>query len=110
MPSAFSTPLIKATTARPELELLTDWQEIMTIPCAAIGGITVDNCAPLIAAGRLPGVVVGRLGIPRRPQRRGESVQRQVRGRSDPPSLGEGTMQSMVEGVKVRVSVLTLRT
>jgi thiamine-phosphate pyrophosphorylase len=23
----------------------------MTIPCVAIGGVTVDNCPPLIAAG-----------------------------------------------------------
>jgi thiamine-phosphate pyrophosphorylase len=23
----------------------------MTVPCVAIGGITVDNCAPLIEAG-----------------------------------------------------------
>ena len=48
---AFFDTATKATTARPELELLTDWQEIMTIPCVAIGGITVDNCPPLIAAG-----------------------------------------------------------
>jgi thiamine-phosphate pyrophosphorylase len=48
---AFFDTATKATTARPDLELLTDWQEIMTIPCVAIGGITVDNCPPLIAAG-----------------------------------------------------------
>lgn len=48
---AFFDTRTKATTARPDLELLTDWQQIMQIPCVAIGGITVDNCAPLIAAG-----------------------------------------------------------
>jgi len=48
---AFFETRTKATTARPDLEILTDWQEIMQIPCVAIGGITVDNCPPLIAAG-----------------------------------------------------------
>jgi len=36
---------------RPEPDVLTIWQETMQIPCVAIGGITVDNAAPLIAAG-----------------------------------------------------------
>jgi thiamine-phosphate pyrophosphorylase len=48
---AFFDTATKATTARPDLEILTDWQEIMQIPCVAIGGVTVENCAPLIAAG-----------------------------------------------------------
>lgn len=48
---AFFDTATKATTARPDLEILTDWQEIMQIPCVAIGGITVENCASLIAAG-----------------------------------------------------------
>ena len=35
----------------PDLEILTDWQEIMLVPCVAIGGITVENCRPLVEAG-----------------------------------------------------------
>ncbi|MBF0334103.1 MAG: thiamine phosphate synthase [Alphaproteobacteria bacterium] len=38
-----------ATTA--DIELLRWWAEMMTVPCVAIGGITVDNCRPLIEAG-----------------------------------------------------------
>ena len=34
-----------------EPDLLSWWTEIMTVPCVAIGGITVDNCRPLVAAG-----------------------------------------------------------
>jgi thiamine-phosphate pyrophosphorylase len=34
-----------------ELELLEWWAETMTVPVVAIGGITVDNAAPLIKAG-----------------------------------------------------------
>ena len=34
-----------------EPEILQWWSEMMTVPCVAIGGITVDNCAPLVAAG-----------------------------------------------------------
>ena len=41
----------KASEHRPELELLTWWQGLMEIPCVAIGGITPENCAPLVEAG-----------------------------------------------------------
>lgn len=39
--------------ARPpaDLEVLRWWSEMMTVPSVAIGGITVDNCPPLVAAG-----------------------------------------------------------
>lgn len=36
---------------RPEPELLQWWSQIFEIPCVAIGGITPDNCAALVAAG-----------------------------------------------------------
>ena len=32
-------------------EILEWWSELFEIPCVAIGGITVQNCAPLVAAG-----------------------------------------------------------
>jgi len=48
---AFFPTRTKETTARPDPEILEIWQQIMTTPCVAIGGITVDNCRPLIAAG-----------------------------------------------------------
>ncbi|NKB22437.1 MAG: thiamine phosphate synthase [Alphaproteobacteria bacterium] len=34
-----------------EPDLLTQWQETMLVPCVAIGGITVENCRPIIEAG-----------------------------------------------------------
>ena len=34
-----------------EPEILEIWQETMTTPCVAIGGITVENAAPLVRAG-----------------------------------------------------------
>lgn len=37
------------TTADPEI--LSIWQETMSVPCVAIGGITADNAAGLVAAG-----------------------------------------------------------
>ena len=43
--------ICRAREHRPELELLTWWQNLMEIPCVAIGGITPENCAPLVAAG-----------------------------------------------------------
>jgi thiamine-phosphate pyrophosphorylase len=48
---AFFPTETKEAIGHPDLELLTDWQEIMQTPCVTIGGITVENCAPLIAAG-----------------------------------------------------------
>jgi thiamine-phosphate pyrophosphorylase len=43
MAQRFSTPT--------DPELITWWQEMMTIPLVVIGGITVENCAPLVKAG-----------------------------------------------------------
>jgi len=35
----------------PEFELLEHWQSATTVPCVAIGGITAENCRPLVQAG-----------------------------------------------------------
>lgn len=48
---AFFPTTTKQTEYVAEPDLLTWWQELMEIPCVAIGGITPGNCAPLIAAG-----------------------------------------------------------
>lgn len=48
---AFYPSETKASEHRPEPELLTWWHSLMEIPCVAIGGITPDNCGPLVAAG-----------------------------------------------------------
>ncbi|MCZ6522610.1 MAG: thiamine phosphate synthase [Alphaproteobacteria bacterium] len=48
---AFFESATKAPKSRTEPEILAWWSEIFEIPCVAIGGITVANCAPLVAAG-----------------------------------------------------------
>ena len=48
---AFFDTTTKDPKTRAEPEILTIWQEVMQIPCVAIGGITVANCRPLVAAG-----------------------------------------------------------
>ena len=48
---AFFPTLTKETHHTPDLEILSIWQETMLTPCVAIGGITADNCRPLVAAG-----------------------------------------------------------
>jgi thiamine-phosphate pyrophosphorylase len=40
-----------ATKYRATLELLQDWSETTVVPCCAIGGITQQNCGPLVEAG-----------------------------------------------------------
>jgi len=48
---AFFDTATKAAKTRAEIEVLEIWQESMTTPCVAIGGITVENCRPLVTAG-----------------------------------------------------------
>ncbi|MBV9997397.1 MAG: thiamine phosphate synthase [Caulobacteraceae bacterium] len=48
---AFFPTRTKDAKARAEPEILEIWHETMTAPCVAIGGITVENCRPLVAAG-----------------------------------------------------------
>ena len=48
---AFFPSPTKPGEHRPEPELLEWWSGLMEIPCVAIGGITPDNCAPLVASG-----------------------------------------------------------
>ena len=40
-----------ATKYRATAELLKDWSETTVVPCCAIGGITQQNCGPLVEAG-----------------------------------------------------------
>jgi thiamine-phosphate pyrophosphorylase len=48
---AFFPSTTKQITTPADTDILTWWQELMIIPCVAIGGITVDNCASIIEAG-----------------------------------------------------------
>ena len=48
---AFFPTGTKTPRARAGLDLLEWWQGLMVVPCVAIGGITAENCAPLVAAG-----------------------------------------------------------
>ncbi|MFM2044430.1 MAG: thiamine phosphate synthase [Pseudomonadota bacterium] len=48
---AFFPTATKDPKARAEPEILSWWQEMMEVPCVAIGGITVDNAPALIRAG-----------------------------------------------------------
>ena len=46
-----STTKDKGDAERPGIELIEWWANLFEIPCVVIGGITPDNCAPLIEAG-----------------------------------------------------------
>lgn len=45
-PTATKTPKTQA-----EVEIIAWWSELFTVPQVAIGGITAENCPPLVAAG-----------------------------------------------------------
>jgi thiamine-phosphate pyrophosphorylase len=47
----FPSPTKTATKHRADPELIRDWSEITVVPCCAIGGITQENCGPLVEAG-----------------------------------------------------------
>jgi len=48
---AFFPTTTKETHHKPDLDLVRWWSSMMEIPSVAIGGITPDNCQPLIDAG-----------------------------------------------------------
>jgi thiamine-phosphate pyrophosphorylase len=48
---AFYPTETKDAKTEATLDLLTWWQDVMTVPCVAIGGITPDNAKPLVDAG-----------------------------------------------------------
>ena len=48
---AFYPTATKEPKTRADPSILTWWSELMTVPCVAIGGITLANAVPLIEAG-----------------------------------------------------------
>lgn len=48
---AFFPTATKAAPTHADPEILEIWSETTEIPCVAIGGITAENCAPLVEAG-----------------------------------------------------------
>lgn len=48
---AFFPTGTKQATTQAEPEILRWWSDMMELPCVAIGGITAENCIPLVHAG-----------------------------------------------------------
>lgn len=48
---AFFPTTTKHVEHHAEPEILAWWQALMEVPCVAIGGVTPENCAPLVVAG-----------------------------------------------------------
>lgn len=48
---AFFPTATKDARFHAEPDLVAWWSELMVVPCVAIGGITIDNCSPLVEAG-----------------------------------------------------------
>lgn len=48
---AFFPTATKDAPARAAPDILAWWAELMELPCVAIGGISAENCAPLVMAG-----------------------------------------------------------
>ena len=69
---AFHPTSTKDSGYRAKPELLQWWQEVMTVPCVAIGGIKVENARPLVEAGADFLAVV--TGVWNHPEGPGEAV------------------------------------
>lgn len=66
---AFFPTATKDPKARADVEILSWWYELMEVPSVAIGGITVDNCTPLIEAGAdFLAVIAGAWDFPAGPE------------------------------------------
>ena len=48
---AFFPTATKDAPTRAEVGIVSWWSELMELPCVAIGGVTAENCAPLVRAG-----------------------------------------------------------
>ena len=48
---AFFPTETKTPRAKADLHLLKWWSTLMVVPCVAIGGITAENCGPLVESG-----------------------------------------------------------
>jgi thiamine-phosphate pyrophosphorylase len=48
---AFFPSATKIAKHHPSPEVVRDWSEMTVVPCCAIGGITQENCGPLVEAG-----------------------------------------------------------
>jgi thiamine-phosphate pyrophosphorylase len=48
---AFFPTQTKEPKTQADIELIQWWAEVMTVPCVAIGGITVENARALVDAG-----------------------------------------------------------
>lgn len=48
---AFFPTTTKQAKAHPSPDILTNWSKSSVVPCAAIGGITAENCQALVKAG-----------------------------------------------------------
>ncbi len=79
---AFFPSATKDTGVRADPELLRWWSEMMELPVVAIGGITAENCRPLVEAGADFLAVVGA-----------------VWGHPDGPGAGVRAMNAAIAGV-----------
>ena len=48
---AFFPTVTKEAKTRADPSIIRWWSELMELPCVAIGGITPENCAPVVSAG-----------------------------------------------------------
>ena len=48
---AFFPTATKAAPTAADPDILTRWSAMTVVPCVAIGGVTVENCGPLVRAG-----------------------------------------------------------
>ena len=82
---AFYSTATKDAPTRADPAILEWWSEVMELPCVAIGGITAENCAPLVRAGADFLAVVGAVwAYPEGPAAGVRALESAIRGASGP--------------------------
>ena len=77
---AFFPTMTKQAKHRARFGTVRNWSETTVVPCVAIGGITQENCGPLVEAGADFLAVIGAIwNPPERPARSGARIQRGLR-------------------------------
>ncbi len=87
---AFFPTTTKEAPTRADPDIIAWWSELMELPCVAIGGITAENCAPLVQRRRrLPRGRRRRVVPPRRAGRRRAGDQPGDRSRLKPLPIND---------------------
>ncbi|HEY0205406.1 MAG TPA: thiamine phosphate synthase [Acetobacteraceae bacterium] len=92
---AFFPTATKEAPTRADPDILAWWSGLMELPCVAIGGITAENCSPLVTAGASFLAVVGAVwGHPDGPAAGVRAMNAAIAAAPPPPLPGTALLEA----------------